>query len=65
MAIILSLMMLSAFALVGGAVFLWRQGRPRRQPLLMLLLAAIILANVGIWTLPGRDGKAPVNAVLR
>lgn len=47
----LSLAMLSVFALAGGAVLFWRRGPDRRKPLLMLVLAAVILANVLIVAL--------------
>ena len=55
----LSLMMLAAVALLGGAVFLWRKGE-RQRPLLMLVLAAVMAVNVGIWTLPDSSGEAPL-----
>jgi hypothetical protein len=51
----LSLMMLAAIALVGGAVFLFRRGE-RKRPVLMLTLAGIMVVNLIIWTLPDRSG---------
>lgn len=42
----LSLGMLCVFALIVGAVVIWRRGPDRRKPVLMLVLAAVILANV-------------------
>ncbi|KHS48683.1 MULTISPECIES: hypothetical protein [Novosphingobium] len=51
----LSLMMLAAIALVGGAVFLFRRGE-RKRPALMLTLAGIMVVNLIIWTLPDRSG---------
>lgn len=42
----LSLGMLCVFALIAGAVVLWRRGPDRRKPVLMLVLAVVILANV-------------------
>lgn len=51
----LSLMMLAAIALVGGAVFLLRRGE-RKRPVLMLTLAGIMVVNLIIWTLPDRTG---------
>ncbi len=51
----LSLMMLAAIALVGGAVFLLRRGE-RKRPVLMLTLAGIMVVNLIIWTLPDRSG---------
>lgn len=56
----LSLMMLAAVALLAGAVFLWRKGE-RQRPLLMLVLAAVMAVNVGIWTLPDSSGEAPLS----
>ncbi|WP_230206835.1 hypothetical protein [Novosphingobium sp. Gsoil 351] len=51
--------MLAAIALTGGAIALWRRGE-RRRPALMALLVAVLLVNVGIWTLPDASGDAPV-----
>jgi len=57
----LSLMMLAMVALAAGAVFLWRRGE-RKRPVLMLVLAAVMAANVVIWTLPGKGGAALTDA---
>jgi hypothetical protein len=62
MTLILSLVMLSAFALTGGALFLWRRDGAGKQALLMLLLAAIMIANVLIWTLPDNGGAALIDS---
>ncbi len=51
----LSLAMLTALALVAGAVFLWRRGE-RQRPSLMAILAAVMITNVVIWSLPTTDG---------
>ena len=59
----LSLLMLAALALVAGAIYLWRSRGERQRPLLMLLLAAVMLVNVGIWTLPDASGEAPAQRV--
>lgn len=56
MDLILSLVMLAAFALVGGAIYLWRRGDARKQALLMLVLAAVMAANLAIWLVPDSDG---------
>jgi len=45
-ATMLSLMVLTALALVGGAAWLWHSRRAGRQFLLMLVLAAVIAVNV-------------------
>lgn len=59
----LSLVMFAALALIAGAVFLWFKRRARKQALLMLVLAAVMLGNVAIWTVPGADGEAPIDQV--
>lgn len=59
MDMVLSLVMLTALALIAGGVFLWRRG-VRRQAGLMLLLAAVMIVNVLIWTVPDSGGTAPI-----
>lgn len=63
MTLVLSIVMLAAGALIVGAIVLWRRGVPPKQPLLMLLLAAIAIVNVLIWTLPNASGDAPLDRV--
>ena len=60
MGTVLSILVLAAIALVGGAYLLWRKGGSRQQVVLMLLLAVVALVNVAIWTLPDADGVAPL-----
>ena len=43
--------MLAVFALVAGAVVLYRRGGDHRRATLMLVAALVLLANVLIWTL--------------
>ena len=50
LATVLSIVMLAAFALIGGAIYLWRKLGLRKQALLMLALAGIALVNVAIWS---------------
>lgn len=57
---ILSVVMLTAVALLGGAVVLWRRG-VRKQAGLMVVLAVVMIVNVLIWTVPGSDGAAPLD----
>lgn len=59
--VVLSILMLAALALLAGAFLLWRRTGRMKQPLLMVLLAVIAIANVAIWTLPGADGTAPLD----
>ena len=57
---VLSIVMLAAIALVAGAVFQWRRGG-RTQAGLMLVLAAVMIVNVLIWTVPDSGGTAPID----
>ena len=59
--LVLSLLMLAALALAGGAIWQWRRRGRDRNVVLMLVLAAVRLANVAIWVIPGRDGAAPID----
>lgn len=43
--------MLAAFALVFGGIALLRQPDARTKGVLMLVMAAVLVANVAIWTL--------------
>jgi len=61
--LVLSLVMLAAFALITGAFVMWRRTGEAKQPVLMLILAAIAVMNVLIWTVPTADGNAPIEAV--
>ena len=56
----LSLMMLAVFALIAGALVLWRRGE-RKRPALMAVLVAILIINVAIWTVPDTSGEAPID----
>lgn len=57
----LSLLMLCAIGLIGGAFLLWRREGPGRKVWLMLVAAAVMLADVAIWVVPDSHGAAPVN----
>jgi drug/metabolite transporter superfamily protein YnfA len=61
--IVLSIVMLAALALLAGAFALWRRTGEAKNPALMVLLAAIAVINVLIWTLPNPGGKAPIEQV--
>lgn len=60
MALVLSLLVLAAIALVAGAFVLWRRGGSSKQVWLMLLLAVVMAVNIAIWTLPDASGNAPL-----
>ncbi|PXW76010.1 hypothetical protein C7451_106174 [Blastomonas natatoria] len=56
---VLSIAMLTAIALVFGAIVLFRRGQ-RKQPALMLVLAVVMIANVVIWSIPTKNGQSLV-----
>lgn len=58
---VLSITVLAALLLLVAAFFLWRRTGNAKNALLMVLLAAIALVNVAIWTLPDADGEAPLD----
>lgn len=51
-ATLLSIAVLASFALIGGGGYLFLKGKNRKQGLLMLLAAFILLVNVLIWVAP-------------
>lgn len=61
--IVLSIVMLAALALVGGAFVLWRRTGEAKNPALMVLLAVIAVINVLIWTVPTDTGEAPITQI--
>ncbi len=60
----LSLLVLGATALLGGAYFQWRRGN-RRQAGLMLVLAVVCAVNVAIWAVPDKAGQSLVEQGTR
>ena len=50
-ALVLSILMIAAFALAWGGLFLIVRRKERGKGALMLLAAAVALANVLVWTL--------------
>lgn len=50
-AFVLSVAMIAVFALIAGAIYLIRKRRDRKRGTLMLIAAAVLLANVLILTL--------------
>ncbi|TRD10641.1 hypothetical protein FGU71_01335 [Erythrobacter insulae] len=61
--IVLSIVMLAAFALIAGAIVYWRRTGEVKQPALMVFLAVIAIMNVLIWTIPTSDGTSPAEKV--
>jgi hypothetical protein len=59
---VLSLMVLTALALLGGALWLWRKRRAGRQAMLMLVLAAVIAVNIALWAVPNEGGETLLTA---
>lgn len=57
---VLSILMLAALALLGGAYVLWRRGGAKRQVTLMVILALVAIANVAIWIVPDSQGNVPL-----
>jgi hypothetical protein len=51
-AVILSMLMVAAIALGWGGTWLIVKGRDRKRAVLMLVAAAVMLANVLIWAWP-------------
>ena len=58
----LSLLVLATILLCLGAFYLLRRGNARRQAILMLVLAAVMAANVAIWVLPDEAGRSLMDA---
>ena len=56
-------MVLTMIALLAASWFFWRRPDGRRQAVLMLVLAAVIAANVAILTVPGADGTSPAGSL--
>jgi hypothetical protein len=50
--LLLAIAMLAVFALTGGGLWLITKGGNKKQGSLMLVAAAVLLANVLIWSIP-------------
>ena len=59
--LILSILMLAGAALLLGGIYILRKGNNRKQGWLMILAAAVMFANVGIWTIPVPETNQPVS----
>lgn len=47
----LGIAMLAAFLLVAGGIVLIRRDHDRKRGILMIVAAAVLVANVAIWTI--------------
>lgn len=59
--LVLSIVMLAAFALLAGAFVLWRRTGDAKNPALMVVLALVAIGNVLIWTIPTAEGTSPLD----
>tara|TARA_R110000824_G_scaffold17309_1_gene70438 strand:+ start:10652 stop:10855 length:204 start_codon:yes stop_codon:yes gene_type:complete len=59
--LILSVLMLAGAALLAGGIYVLRKGINPKQGWLMLVAAAVMFANVGIWTIPTPESNQPVS----
>jgi hypothetical protein len=50
-AVLLSIVMIAAFLLFAGGMWMIAKARDRKKGLLMLVAALVLLGNVLIWTL--------------
>ncbi len=57
--VILSIVMLAAFALILGGGYLLYKGT-RKQGVLMIVLAFVMMANAAIWVIPDAEGGSPL-----
>ena len=58
---ILSVLVLTAIALIAAAIWQWRRVGASRQVWLMLAAAAVMIGNVLILAVPDKDGTAPID----
>lgn len=59
--LILSVLMLAGAALLAGGIYVLRNGINKKQGWLMILAAAVMFANVAIWTIPVPESNQPVS----
>lgn len=55
--LVISITVLAAIALLGGAIFLHRKGDSKRA-MLMAILAVVMAVNVAIWLVPTESGDS-------
>lgn len=58
---VISILVLAAIALFGGAYFLFKREQVK-QATLMVILGLIAVMNAAIWLIPMNDGSAPIDA---
>lgn len=56
--LVMSILMLAAFFLLGGAFVLWRMGGRQKQVFLMIVAGLVMLGNVAIWSIPTKTGAS-------
>jgi hypothetical protein len=61
---ILSVLVLTAIALIAAAIWQWRRVGASRQVWLMLAAAAVMIGNVLILAVPDKDGTAPTDRTV-
>ena len=57
----LSILMIAGAALLAGGIYLLRTKKNPKQGWLMLVAAAVMFANVGIWSIPVPEANTPVD----
>ncbi len=62
---VLAVIVLTGIALLVGAVRLRMRGGSLKQIALMLVLVAVIAANIAIWTLPNEKGDTLIDEASR
>lgn len=61
---VVSLVILAAIALFGGAFVLHRKGN-MKQATLMAVLGVVMIVNVAIWLVPTADGESLADVAAR
>jgi membrane-associated PAP2 superfamily phosphatase len=61
--LVFSLVILAAILLLVGAFVYWRRTGAVKQPVLMVVLAIVAVANVLLLTIPTTGGTAPIDQI--
>ncbi len=59
--VLLSAAMVAVFALVYAAIRIWLREGFSKKPLLMIIAATVIFANIVIWAVPDERGNSLLN----